>query len=163
MTFDTRAFRNILGCFTTGVVAVCTEKENGDRYGITINSFTSVSLDPPLVLFCLARTTDSLTAILEHKIFSVNILAADQQGLSNQLAKKGGPAKMEGVAVKHGKSGAPFLEGSIAFLECRLSEAHEGGDHIICLGEVLDFTWGERKEPLIYYGGAYRHLQALLD
>ena len=161
MSVDARAFRNILGYFATGVVAVCTEKENGDRYGITINSFTSVSLDPPLVLFCLARTTDSLPAILDTKLFSVNIFAENQQDLSHQLAKKGGPGKMADVPIKRGKSGALLLEGCLAYLECRLTEAHEGGDHIICLGEVLDFSEGEGREPLLYYRGSYRRLQPL--
>ena len=121
-----------------------------------MTSFGSVSLDPPLVLFCLGRDATSFDGFASAKTFAVHLLAANQAALSNGFARTGGD-KFTGVAHATGENGAPRLEGCLAVIECRTSEILPGGDHVIVLGEVTALHVSE-GEPLCYYRGAYRAL-----
>lgn len=155
---DTREFRRALGAFATGVSAVCAENTQGEPFGITVNSFTSVSLEPPLILVCLAKHADTLPPILETKHFSVNVLALDQTAISQALAQKGGTQKMASVPLCRTPSGTPGIAGAMARFDCRLFATYPGGDHEILVGEVLSFETEAEKEPLVYWRGAYRKL-----
>jgi flavin reductase (DIM6/NTAB) family NADH-FMN oxidoreductase RutF/2-polyprenyl-6-methoxyphenol hydroxylase-like FAD-dependent oxidoreductase len=152
--FDRRDFRNALGQFATGVTVVTTRDEEGRRVGLTANSFSSLSLDPPLLLFCLDRHAPSLPAFLDCGHFAINVLAADQHHLSRQFST---PAedKFAGVEVVDGPGGVPLLEGVLARFTCRHVERYEGGDHLIFIGEVEEYeTFG--GEPLVFHSGFYR-------
>jgi 3-hydroxy-9,10-secoandrosta-1,3,5(10)-triene-9,17-dione monooxygenase reductase component len=150
---DKRAFRSALGAFTTGVTVVTTRDAAGRDVGLTVNSFNSVSLEPPLVLWSLARNAASLPAFLEAGHFAVHILAADQEPLSNRFAQRGAD-KFAGLALQRGEGGVPLLTGCSARFCCRTAYRHEGGDHEIFVGEVLDFEAFERA-PLVFHKGAY--------
>ena len=147
--FEPLAFRKALGSFATGV----TTRSNGERFGVTANSFNSVSLEPPLVLWSLAKSSSSLAAFAESEGFAVHILAADQQDLSNRFAKRG-VDKFDGLALEIGHGDVPLLPGCAARFQCRTTYRYEGGDHIIFVGEVFDFSHGE-KEPLLFHAGRY--------
>jgi len=151
--FDTKAYRSTLGCFATGVTIITTRRADGECVGLTINSFNSVSLDPPLVLWSLSLYSQSLPAFQEASYFAVNILAADQAHLSNRFASQK-PNRFEGVNFTFGKGGAPLIEGCAAYLECQQQYRHYGGDHIIFLGRVVDFV-STQREPLIFCRGGY--------
>src|SRR5215213_7611295 len=133
---DARAFRNALGAFTTGVTIVTTRDSCGRDVGLTVNSFNSVSLEPPLVLWSLARSSASLAAFVEADYFAVHILGARQEALSNLFAQRGAD-KFAGIAMRRGHGGVPLLDGCAARFECRTAYRHEGGDHEIFVGEVL--------------------------
>jgi 3-hydroxy-9,10-secoandrosta-1,3,5(10)-triene-9,17-dione monooxygenase reductase component len=150
---DPRAFRNALGAFTTGVTVVTTRDGGGRDVGLTVNSFNSVSLDPPLVLWSLARNSASLPAFLAAEHFAVHILAADQEPLSNRFAQRGAD-KFAGLALERGAGGVPLLPGCAARFACRTAFRHEGGDHEIFVGEVLAFEAFERA-PLVFHKGGY--------
>jgi 3-hydroxy-9,10-secoandrosta-1,3,5(10)-triene-9,17-dione monooxygenase reductase component len=151
--FDPREFRNTLGSFTTGLTIITTRALDGTLVGITANSFNSVSLDPPLVLWSLARNARSLEAFNGSEHWAVHILSADQEGLSNRFARSGDD-KFAGVQIEDGLGGVPLLDGCVARLQCRTTFKYEGGDHLIFVGEVLDF---DRKDvaPLVYHAGKY--------
>jgi flavin reductase (DIM6/NTAB) family NADH-FMN oxidoreductase RutF/flavin-dependent dehydrogenase len=152
--FDRRDFRRALGQFATGVTVITTRDAEGRRVGLTANSFTSLSLDPPLVLFCLDRGAPSLPAFLDCTHFGVNVLAADQHHLSRQFATPS-MDKFAGVEALDGPGGVPLLEGVIARFTCRNTAHHEGGDHLIFVGEVEDYEAFE-GEPLVFHSGFYR-------
>jgi 3-hydroxy-9,10-secoandrosta-1,3,5(10)-triene-9,17-dione monooxygenase reductase component len=151
--FDTKSYRRALGCFATGVTIITTRRPNGDCVGLTVNSFNSVSLDPPLILWSLSLYSQNLPAFQEASHFAVNILAADQVHLSNRFATSR-PDKFDGVQFTFGAGGAPLIEGCAAYLECLQQYRHYGGDHIIFIGRVVDFVSTER-EPLVFCGGDY--------
>lgn len=145
--------REALGNFVTGVTVITTR--NGDElHGLTANSFSSVSLDPPLVLFSLSRTADCFAAFESTNHFSVNVLRADQEAVSNRFATKE-IDKWNGVAWRSGLGGCPLLEGAIATFECRVTARHEGGDHIIYVGEVITFEQHSDAGPLAFFRGRY--------
>ena len=131
---DKGHFRSVLGEFATGVTIITTI-ENQEPRGITANSFTSVSLEPPLVLFCLGRESTNFNAFNAADFFAVNILSADQSAISNKFAVFEGD-RFEGVNWTRWETGAPILPNTIAAIECRLKELIDAGDHIIVLGEV---------------------------
>lgn len=153
MGFDTRSLRNALGAFATGVTIVTTRRADGGDVGLTANSFSSVSLDPPMVLWSLAKTSSNIEAFREAKHFAVHILSADQDALSGQFASKTGD-KFAAVKLGRGHDGIPLLHECAARFECRTAYQYEGGDHVIFVGEVLDFSHSERP-PLIFHGGRY--------
>lgn len=153
--FDPIAFRNALGSFATGVTIVTTVDAAGNKVGLTANSFNSVSLDPPMVLWSLARNSQSLDAFRNATHFAVHILAADQEALSNIFAKKGAD-KFSGLTVSNGLGDAPLLDGCSARFQCRTAFQYEGGDHIIFVGEVEAFDHSP-KAPLVFHGGRYAH------
>jgi 3-hydroxy-9,10-secoandrosta-1,3,5(10)-triene-9,17-dione monooxygenase reductase component len=150
---DVREFRNALGAFTTGVTIVTTRDASGRDVGLTVNSFNSVSLEPPLVLWSLARSSASLAAFVEAEHFAVHILGARQEGLSNQFARRGAD-KFAGLELARGHGGVPLLDGCAARFECRTAYRHEGGDHEIFVGEVLSFEHFDRA-PLVFQKGGY--------
>jgi flavin reductase (DIM6/NTAB) family NADH-FMN oxidoreductase RutF len=154
---DPRALRNALGCFATGVTVITARSPDGQLIGFTANSFNSVSLDPPLVLFSLDRKAQSLRGFQMSTHFAVNILARDQRALSNQFARATDD-KFAGVAFTRWDSGAPILEGAIASFECRLRDMHAGGDHVIFVGQVERMAAREDGEPLLYFRGSYATL-----
>ncbi len=152
--FDRRELRRALGQFATGVTVVTARAGDGRRIGVTANSFTSLSLDPPLVLWCLAKSAPSLPEFLESSHFAVNVLAADQHHLSRQFSTPA-PDKFAGVPATEGPGGVPLLDGVIARFTCRHLRNHDGGDHVIFIGEVERFEEFE-AEPLVFHSGFYR-------
>ena len=150
---DKRAFRNALGAFVTGVTIVTTADAQGEPAGLTANSFNSVSLDPPMVLWSLALDSTSLHAFRQAKWWAVHVLAAGQEDLSNRFAQRD-CEKFDGLATTLGPGGIPLLDGSAARFVCRAAYEHEGGDHAIFLGVVEHFEASERT-PLVYHQGRY--------
>ena len=150
---DQSAFRDALGTFVTGVTIVTAYDAEGEPTGLTANSFNSVSLDPPMVLWSLSLGSRNLPVFRNAKAWAVHVLAADQQALSNRFASRGAD-KFGDLDCGDGPEGAPRLEGCAARFGCTARFEYEGGDHAIFLGEVVDF---ERTpaEPLIYHGGRY--------
>ena len=155
-SIDSRAFRDACGLFPTGVTIVTTVDESGAPVGLTANSFTSVSLDPPMVLFCIGRSSESLGAFTDGGGFAVHLLAAEQQELSNRFASKG-IDRFEGVGWRLSEaSGLPVLEGAMAVMECTLAHSYAGGDHVIVVGEVTHLTVSEPDRPALgYFRGGY--------
>ena len=151
-----KTFRQCLGKFGTGVTVVTCADQDGNPCGITANSFSSVSLDPPLVLWNIAKVSNSLSAYMNAKHFVINVLSADQAGLSSHFAKSD-HTLFRDIEYSLSADGAPLLPGTLASFECRTHEIHDCGDHYIIIGEVLRFTSSE-KDPLLFYGGSYRQL-----
>ncbi len=154
---DPQAFRVALGCFATGITVVTAVAPSGELLGITANSFNSVSLDPPLVLFSLHRAAYSLGAFTDGGYFAVNILAEKQQELSIRFARALGD-KWKGIDYEIWDTGAPILKGCLAAFECRTRALYDGGDHVIFLGEVLRLRCAVDGQPLLYFKGRYRGL-----
>ena len=154
---DARTLRDALGCFATGVTVVTALDEDGQPVGLTANSFTSVSLDPPLLLVCIAKTASSLGALEAAENFAVNVLHIGQQPTSNLFAKSG-EDRFSGTPWSRGHNGAPLLSGALANFECRRHALHEGGDHVILVGEVVRARFEPRRDPLLYFRGKYRRL-----
>lgn len=152
-SFDPKEFRSALGAFATGVTVITTRDEDGSRVGITANSFNSVSLDPPMVLFSLARSARSLAAFSRAEHWAVHILGAGQEALSNRFAKSG-EDKFAGLELEEGIGGTPLLQGCAARMQCRSAFRYEGGDHLIFVGEVLALDRSEAA-PLVFHGGRY--------
>ena len=149
-----RRLREALGCFVTGVTVITTCDGGGEPLGLTANSFSSVSLEPPLVLFSLARTADCFAAFESANTFAVNVLGADQEALSGRFATKDAD-KWSGTAWRPGRGGCPLIDGAIATFECRVAARHEGGDHVIYVGEVIGFAHGRDGDPLAFFRGRY--------
>lgn len=147
------AFRSALGRFVTGVTIVTTRDADGQAIGLTANSFNSVSLDPPLVLWSLALGSPNLAAFRQSKAWAIHILSADQEDLSNRFATRS-VDKFEGLAIEDGPEGAPLIPGCAARFGCRSTFEYEGGDHAIFVGEVVDFS-DRDAQPLIFHGGRY--------
>ena len=152
----TRAFRDTLGMFATGIAVVATRAPSGDPIGLTVNSFNSVSLDPPLIVWSMARHLPSLPVFEACEYYSVNVLADDQQHLSQLFASRSDD-KFLGLEIDEGLYGVPLLKGCCARFECRNITRHPGGDHLVFISEVVRFD-REPREPLIFHGGAYRRL-----
>ena len=153
---DKSAFRNALGSFVTGVTIVTARDPGGEPVGLPANSFNSVSLAPPMVLWSLALSSHSLPAFRDATAWAVHILAADQQDMSDRFARSGAD-KFGGLAVSDGPEGAPLIAGCAARFGCRARYEYEGGDHAIFLGEVVDFA-RSTAEPLVYHSGRYGRL-----
>lgn len=154
VSLDPHAFRRALGNFATGITVVTAENAKGDRIGLTVNSFNSVSLDPPLILWSLdKRSSDSLEVLHDAGHFAVNVLAADQLELSNRFARPQAD-KFAGVEFTWGEGGSPRLTGCTACFHCALHQEIDAGDHWILLGRVLSFEDAGRA-PLLYHQGAY--------
>ena len=149
-------FRRVIGRFATGVTII-TSRLGEELHGMTANALTSVSLEPPLVLICVDRAADSHDIIERSGIFAVSILARGQEALSDQFAIKEGAAAHRLGDVPHHTcaTGAPVIDGSLAYLDCRVVERYSGGDHTIFLGEVVDAGPLNDERPLIFYQGRY--------
>jgi flavin reductase (DIM6/NTAB) family NADH-FMN oxidoreductase RutF len=159
--FSSSDLRSALGSFATGVTVVTTAS-GGHGYGMTVNAFSSVSLDPPLVLVCAISGTTGSEEIDRNGCFAVNILAVDQEPLSRYFSSRDRPRGRDAFRdVDHriGVSGAPLLDGVGAYLDCRLAQSYTVGDHEIFIGEVLDLEVAAEAEPLLFHGGKYRLLR----
>jgi len=152
-SFDSDRFRQALGTFTTGVTIVTTVDAAGSDVGVTANSFNSVSLAPPMVLWSLARTSTSLAAFLAARYFAVHVLASDQQALATRFSTRGAD-RFAGLNPARGADGIALLDRCAARFECRTAFQYEGGDHVIFVGEVLNFEHCER-EPLVFKRGRF--------
>ncbi len=152
-TFDPRDFRQALGAFATGVTIVTACAEDGTLVGITANSFNSVSLDPPMVLWSLARNARSLPVFERASHWNVHVLANDQEAMSNRFARAG-EDKFSGLELDPCASGAPLIPGCSARFQCRTAFQYEGGDHVIFVGEVIDYD-RTPSPPLLYVTGGY--------
>ena len=152
-SFDKRSLRDAFGSFATGVTIVTTAGPTGADIGLTANSFSSVSLDPPMVLWSLARTSANIDAFRNSGHFAVHILSADQEALSGRFASKVAD-RFEGLALDRGPDGIPMLPDCMARFACKLAYQYEGGDHVIFVGEIVDFGHSARK-PLVFHGGRY--------
>jgi 3-hydroxy-9,10-secoandrosta-1,3,5(10)-triene-9,17-dione monooxygenase reductase component len=156
MSNDQRILRNALGSFATGVTVVTTRSADGKDTGRTANSFSSVSLDPPMILWSLAKTSSSFEDYRQAKHFAVHILSADQSDISGLFASKK-EDKFEGLTVERGEDQIPLLKNCAARFECRTTYQYEGGDHIIFVGEVTGFEHSSTP-PLVFHGGQYGRL-----
>ena len=158
MTLDPRALRDAFGCFATGITVITTVDSDGTLYGVTANSFTSLSLDPPLCLFCLDYKAMSFEAFHASGHFAVNVLCEDQAGISSHFARSQ-PDKWNGVEYSTWETGSPILPGCLANLECDTHAIHEGGDHVIVVGRIREMAYREGDcRPLLYYKGSYNAL-----
>jgi flavin reductase (DIM6/NTAB) family NADH-FMN oxidoreductase RutF len=155
-TIQATQLRHALGHFTTGVTVVTTVGLGGEPVGTTASAVSALSLDPPLVLVCLARTSETLAELSTHRRFAVNVLAEDQQRLSDNFARSGEQAVWGEVEHRTGPGGAPRLEGALAVLDCDLEQCVPGGDHEIVVGRIRELELGEDgRRPLIHFRGAY--------
>lgn len=155
---DSEAFRRALGSFPTGVTVVTARAPSGEIVGVTANSFNSVSLDPPLVLWSLDKEARSLAAFRTAGFFAVNVLGAGQFDLSKRFAHRQGD-KFAGVEVDAGAGGCPLLEGCVARFQCRTEQMIDGGDHVIFVGRVLEFDHDTDAPALAFYRGRYCRLE----
>ena len=153
---DPIEFRNALGSFPTGVTVITTKDADGNLYGVTANSFNSVSLDPALVLWSIGKTSTSYNAFMDADYWNVHILASDQEAVSGNFAKKGGD-KFVDIDFSEGVKGVPVIAGCAAVMQCQIEHQYEGGDHIIMVGRVLDFN-DSGKAPLAFFRGRYARL-----
>ena len=158
MDIDSRELRNALGRFATGVCLITTVTEEGDALALTANSFSSVSLDPPLVLWSLQNNSDVYAAFSRPRFYAINVLAQEQLEHSNQYAKKG-EHLIDPAHYRPGRHGAPIIHDALVSFECELDATHEGGDHLIIVGRVHDMISRPDGDPLLFYCGAYRELR----
>jgi flavin reductase len=157
---DRAALRSVFGAFTTGITVVTAR--GGAPLGMTASSFTSVSLDPPLALVCVDRKAAIHDVILRNQRFAVSVLSAHQQELATYFATHCRPRGEQEFALVDSmpgpRTGAPVLSGALAWMECRLTAAHDGGDHSIFVGEVLDLGRSQGGDALIFHGGRFHRL-----
>ena len=150
-----------MGSFASGVTVVTVKSENGEERGFTASAVSSLSLEPRMLLVCVNEHSSSLEAIKENGVFAVNILSADQQEVAQQFASRAGN-RFGGVRWRPGKeTGAPLIDGSLAYAECRLIDTCKGGDHVILMGEVVAADAHE-AEPLLYFRGRYGNYSAVV-
>ena len=160
MPIEPRELRNIMGTFATGVTVVTMPNGEG-AWGMTANSLTSLSLDPPLILVSVDKTTRTHQIMLDSGVWAVNILAGDQEKTSRIFAMKdhNEERKMVDTPYHHGVSGAPIIDGALAYIECRTYATYEGGDHTIVVGEVQDARVLQHEgQPLLFFRGRYGSL-----
>jgi flavin reductase len=152
--------RGIFGKFATGITVVTAGA--GSPRGMTANSFTSVSLDPPLILVCVLREASMHKAIVDDQAFAISVLAADQEPVARYFANRARPRgdrEFDAVSWTPGRhTGAPILTGTLAWIECGLSAGYDGGDHSIFVGSVLDTGLGSATDALLFYGGGFHQL-----
>ena len=152
---QTTKFRNALGSFATGVTVITALGQDGQKVGMTANSFNSVSLDPALVLWSVGRDANCFEDFIAAKAFAIHVLAADQQDLSNRFAKSGAD-KFADIDCSKGVSGVPILPHYSACFQCTIEHQYEGGDHVILVGRVVEYS-DKDLEPLLFYRGKYNH------
>lgn len=158
-TFSSDEFRKACGLWASGVSIVTTRDADGKGYGLTMNAVTSLSLDPPLFVVCVDNKSDTLEPLKRSRVFAINVLAADQQALSNAFAKKN-PDKFAEVPFETGATGAPLLPGRLLGIECAVTGVYPEGDHHIVVGKVeaLSRHPSEDTAPLLYFRGRYAAL-----
>jgi flavin reductase (DIM6/NTAB) family NADH-FMN oxidoreductase RutF len=153
-SFSAQEFRSALGMFATGVTIVTARTAEGQVVGLTANSFNSVSLSPPLVLWSLSRAAASMAVFSAGSHYAINVLAADQKALAERFALRGAD-RFSGVTFDTGAGGAPLLHGAAATFECFNRSRYEEGDHVIFVGEVERCAWRTGASPLLFHGGRY--------
>ncbi|HEX3961848.1 MAG TPA: flavin reductase family protein [Trebonia sp.] len=156
MAVEPATLRFVMSHFATGV-AVITGMDGDEPVGLTVQSLVSVSLDPPLLLFCPQRTSASWPRIAPRGVFAANILHADQREACDRFAASGG-RKFEGIRWWPGRCGAPLLAGALAYAECSVEAIHEAGDHHVVIGQVMESGAIRPGEPLLYYRGCFAAL-----
>jgi flavin reductase (DIM6/NTAB) family NADH-FMN oxidoreductase RutF len=156
MPIERNELRRVMGHFATGVTVITTFSKEGKLHGLTANAVSSLSLEPPLLIICVDKKAESYASFEESRVFTVNILAEDQEDISRRFAVSGGE-KFEGVAFRRGANGAPILNGALAHLECKLHAVFDGGDHTIYLGLIEEAETREAR-PLLFFRGGYREL-----
>lgn len=154
MNVDPKKFRQALGSYGTGVAVITTLNAEHVDIGVTVNSFSSVSLDPPLVLFSMANTSNSTVAFNLSKKFVVNVVAHDQEAIAMNFARPS-TADWTSIHTSPADNGCVKISGSLAYLECDLDCTHEGGDHVILIGRVTKFEIGSESPPLMFYKGGF--------
>jgi 3-hydroxy-9,10-secoandrosta-1,3,5(10)-triene-9,17-dione monooxygenase reductase component len=154
MPLDQRQFRDVMGSFATGVAVATARGDAGRPIGVTVSSFTSVSLDPPLILFCLEWSAETWPAFRDAGFFAVNILAEDQTALSARFASVG-TDRWAGIHHEAGPHDCPLLPGTVGWVVCRKHAVHEGGDHAIVVGRVEVLECDAARSPLLHFRGAY--------
>ncbi len=152
-----RDFRSTLGSFATGVTVITALTPEGEPIGVTISSFNSVSLDPPLILWSLSLNSPNIEAFSSASHYAVNILSVDQQDISDRFASRRAD-RFAGIPTRTGLSDIPLLEGCCAWFECTNEAHYPGGDHLIFVGHVERFALGETELPLIFHNACYRQL-----
>jgi flavin reductase len=161
--FSGSDFRRALGVFATGVTVITTRGAGEeDLYAMTANAFSSVSLDPPLVLVCVVQGSAGSETIARNEVFAVNILSAEQEAISTFFAKRDRPRGQEAFReIPHSSAvtGAPILHGIVAYLDCRLAASHVAGDHVIFIGEVVALGVDDEARPLLFHGGRYSRVR----
>jgi len=153
---DGALYRQVLGHFATGVTVI-TAVDSGEPVGMAANSFTSVSLDPPLVLFCAGTSSTTWPRIDAAGAYAVNILAGDQEEVSRKFAAKDGD-RFEGVGWSTAVTGSPILDGALAYLDCTIEARHDAGDHVLVVGRVVDLAVPREGPPLLFFRGGYADL-----
>lgn len=153
MSFDPKAFRQALGAFATGVVVV-TAAADAEPVGITVNSFTSVSLKPPLVLWCLKKDSQRYRVFMEARGYTISILGTEHESVSSRLAKQG-EHRLDDMGLLATDLGPPALADALAIFECEAHAQHDGGDHTILVGRVVRFTRRDEGAPLVFHRGRY--------
>jgi flavin reductase (DIM6/NTAB) family NADH-FMN oxidoreductase RutF len=159
MAFDPREFRNALGHFPTGVVVVTAPVDGSEPLAMTVSSFNAVSLEPPLVLFSIARSAPSLAPLLAAPRFAISVLRHDQGDLSTRFAFAR-DKKWEGLEPVFGETGCPLIGPCLATFECTPFAHHDGGDHLIIVGRVERFETAAEGDPLVFFRGSYHHIAA---
>jgi flavin reductase (DIM6/NTAB) family NADH-FMN oxidoreductase RutF len=154
---DERRLRDIAGSFATGVTVVTSQAHDGHPIGMTVNSFTSLSLDPPMVLVTIAKRASLYADFLSAESFAVNVLSAAQEGISRTFAAKE-IDRFAHIDYRQEATGAPVLDGVLGYFDCKVAERYEGGDHIILVGEVIDGDVCE-GQPLVFFKGQYASLE----
>ena len=157
MSIDQTTFKKVLGRFATGITVVTSLTEDKTPVGLTVNAFTSLSLDPPLVLFCLDKRTASIDAFNKGNGFALNMLNEDQQDLSVIFSTKT-EERFAKVDHEFWDTGVPILKGCLANLECIIDAVHEGGDHLIIVGQVERLHQSDSAKPLLYFNGNYAQI-----
>ena len=153
---DGALYRQVLGHFATGVTVI-TAVDAGEPVGMAANSFTSVSLDPPFVLFCAGTSSTTWPRIDAAGAYAVNILAGDQEEVSRKFAAKDGD-RFEGVGWSTAVTGSPILDGALAYLDCTIDARHDAGDHVLVVGRVVDLAVPREGPPLLFFRGGYADL-----
>ena len=154
---DPRTLRDALGCFATGVTVVTAQPASGQPAGLTINSFTSVSLDPPLLLVCIHKDAASANALVTASHFAVNVLQNEQQPASIRFSTRD-EDRFGATPWSCGELGAPILKDSLSVFECERFAVYDGGDHHVLVGEVVKASFDESLDPLLFFRGRYRRL-----
>ena len=154
--FSKLDFRNALGSFATGITVITALGKNGQKVGMTVNSFNSVSLDPALVLWSIGRDSNCFEDFMAAEAFAIHVLAEDQQELSNRFTKTGSD-RFAGLELSEGLSGVPLLTHYSTCFQCSLANQYDGGDHVIIVGKVLELS-DHGLNPLIFHRGGYKEL-----
>ena len=161
MTITADDYREVLSRFASGVTVVSARDEAKNPIGVTVSAFSSLSLDPPMILICLDNSTLNLQDYTEGGSFAVNILSSEQGDVSNTFAFPGPIPPFEQVTYVEGELGLPLIEGTVASMQCETHAVHPGGDHVIIVGLLKHARWQNELAPLVYAGGQYRSLGAL--